>query len=478
MISTALLTSAICKTCLAGLTGKFVYDCYTGFGESKNAENKIVGAKELKKFCDPTGFILSEEVQLSSKYSKHHVAVVGPTSSGKTSRIVKYNVQYNDSASLICTDPSCDILAETCRPDARIYIFNPHDISKSEGFDPLSLCRDEMAVRSCMEIILLNGFKTDSGTQVSSDVEKWVKISAPILEIFAIYNYRHKKYTFSEMVIRLTSAPLLQEEMQRYMKQVLIGVKKGTNEPIYEERLDCKIVRVENSIEEEIRKSGDVDLIEELDAFMATTKHQEMTSSIQTTLNSALSIFKDKKVQALCKKKPLDITKFRKEKSILFIQIPERYASRYQAITSIYMQQLFDTLQDNPKGLDVFFVFDELCNIGYIPDFDKLLSTIRRYNMGILGLMQSITQLAKIYGDYQAKTILENFNTVCALAGLKESNSYFAEKVGVDTSDKISSSVMSSDSVRRLAEDELLIICKNKRGVVDKLLPFFEPISL
>lgn len=457
----------------------------------KQRNNEIMTSKELRQYSGDDGFIISQNVRLSSRFSKEHVMVFGPTGIGKTNHIVKHNIQHLKNCSIVCTDPSSDIYRDVHREDCKHFVFNPLKPETSIGYDPIQMCNTEYEVRNVMETLILNGFQT--GVSGNSDVEKWVKLSSPLLKMYAVYNYRYKKYNFTDMVTRVLTAPLKMECYVNEMVEVDEPSLKqtiGANGRMSMATTSKKTKRMEKvkkidtrSIEYEILKTKDESLVSELYALLRTIDSPETYSNIQLTLNSALALFKDSSIRKICSKPSFDFRRLRKEKSIVYIQIPEKLSRYFAPLTSILIQQLIDVSRDNPDGNDIYFVLDELCNIGLIPDLDKTLSTIRRYNMGILGCTQSINQLELIYGQAKTKVILENFNTCCAMSGLSETGEYFSKQLGMclkishnDT--EFYQNVMTSDEIRRLEQDKILIVCKNKRGVVDTLLPFFKVVQL
>lgn len=430
---------------LVGLLGSVIYA-----SASKNPDdNSITSHKELRDFKGSDGFLISKNVRLSSKFSNEHVFIAGPTGSGKTSRVAKHNVKNLKGCSIICTDPSCDIYMDVDRSDCEIYRFNPLDPNNSIGYNPLTSCKNTYEVRKIIDILLINGMKSES----DSESDKWVKMSAPILKAFAIYNYKFKKYNFSDMIMQILTRPI----------PMLVPHKPG-------------VVNT-NSIEYELVMSKDEEVINELKSFMKIQTAPETLACIQNTLNTSLQLFHDTNIKQICGKPSFDIRTFRKKQSILYIQVPESSSTYFSPIVSVLLQQIMDTCRDNPEGYPIRFVLDELCNIGIIPNFDSVLSTIRRYNMGLLGCTQCLAQMRDNYGQLKSEIILENFNTVCALSGLKTSGEYFSKILGLTDKkldDKlVKGEVITADELRRLKSNEILIISKNKRGVIDTMLEHF-----
>ena len=125
------------------------------------------------------------------------------------------------------------------------------------------------------------------------------------------------------------------------------------------------------------------------------------------------------------------------------------------------------------KGLQVYCLFDELCNIGYIPTLCKTLSTCRKRNISITGCIQSLTQLDRVYGEVQAKELRELFKTIVVMPGLKDSAEYISNILGVQEiikqNQRYTKPVLTADEIRRLDSDKCLLICHNQQPVIDYL---------
>ena len=93
-----------------------------------------------------------------------------------------------------------------------------------------------------------------------------------------------------------------------------------------------------------------------------------------------------------------------------------------------------DNREDHCLPRHVRFLLDEFPNIGMIPDFQILISTIRSRNIGCTLIYQSIAQLKSQYGDDWG-TILENCDSELVLGGGNnpESLEFFGKQLGKRT---------------------------------------------
>ena len=83
-------------------------------------------------------------------------------------------------------------------------------------------------------------------------------------------------------------------------------------------------------------------------------------------------------------------------------------------------------------------LLDEFANIGQIPNFEKLIATIRSREISACVILQNISQLKAIYKDNSA-TIIGNCDTLLFLgSGEEETQKNISSKVGKTTIDHVS----------------------------------------
>ena len=111
-----------------------------------------------------------------------------------------------------------------------------------------------------------------------------------------------------------------------------------------------------------------------------------------------------------------------KRKTALFVIISDTDAS-FNFIVSLMYSQLFNLLcdrADNDFGgrlpVHVRCILDEFPNIGLIPNFEKLIATIRSREISASVILQAQSQLKAIYKD-NMDTIIGNCDTTLFLGG-------------------------------------------------------------
>ena len=110
------------------------------------------------------------------------------------------------------------------------------------------------------------------------------------------------------------------------------------------------------------------------------------------------------------------------QKSALFVIISDTDAS-FNFIVALMYSQLFNLLcdrADNDFGgrlpVHVRCLLDEFANIGIIPNFEKLIATIRSREISACVILQAQSQLKAIYKD-NMDTIIGNMDTTLFLGG-------------------------------------------------------------
>lgn len=137
-------------------------------------------------------------------------------------------------------------------------------------------------------------------------------------------------------------------------------------------------------------------------------------SSLQTMM---ASIFTTGLRKQIAKKPCIDIESIGKEKTALFITCSAMNPALNTFVNIFYAQvfkTLFETAQKMPDyklPVRVSMLYDDFAVGGTVKDFDQYSSIIREANMDYCILIQSETQLIERYGDFGAKTILNNTDT-------------------------------------------------------------------
>jgi type IV secretion system protein VirD4 len=140
------------------------------------------------------------------------------------------------------------------------------------------------------------------------------------------------------------------------------------------------------------------------------------------------------------------------KKTALFIIISDTDTT-FNFVAALMYSQLFNLLcdhADNDCGgslkVPVRFLLDEFANIGQIPNFDKLIATIRSRNISACVILQTQSQLKTMYKD-AAETIIGNMDARLFLGGSEKTTlKDLSESLGKETIDLLNHSVSKGNS--------------------------------
>ena len=168
--------------------------------------------------------------------------------------------------------------------------------------------------------------------------------------------------------------------------------------------------------------------------------------SILISCGARLAPFDIKELRDLMAYDELDLDKVGDTKTALFLIMSDTDTT-FNFVIAILQSQLFNLLCD--KADDVYggrlpvhvrCILDEFANIGQIPNFDKLIATIRSREISASIILQSQSQLKTIYKD-AADTIVGNCDTTLFLGGKEKSTlKEISELLGKETIDSFNTS--------------------------------------
>lgn len=163
--------------------------------------------------------------------------------------------------------------------------------------------------------------------------------------------------------------------------------------------------------------------------------------SINVSLGLRMSAFNIPSIANICADDTIDLRELGSEKKVaLFVVTPDT-TTAYNFLAAVMFQQCFQILVDIadhrpdkrlPRHLR--FLLDEFPNIGMIPDFQILISTIRSRDIACTLIYQSLNQLKSQYKDDWA-TIYENCDSLIVLGagGNPENLEFFSKALGKAT---------------------------------------------
>jgi type IV secretion system protein VirD4 len=137
----------------------------------------------------------------------------------------------------------------------------------------------------------------------------------------------------------------------------------------------------------------------------------------------------------------MELDKLGDQKTVLFMIMSDTDGT-FNFILAIMQSQLFNLLCESADDIHggrlpihVRFILDEFANVGQIPQFEKLIATIRSREISASIILQSKSQLKAIYKD-NADTIEGNCDSLVFLGGKEKTTlKDLSEVLGKETID-------------------------------------------
>ena len=351
------------------------------------------------------------------KYARNkNILVIGGSGSGKTRFFCKPSLLQAHS-SYVCTDPKGTLLPEIGafleRKKYRIKCLNLINFRKSMKYNPLAYIRSEKDILKLVNALIMN----TKGEGEKSSEDFWVK--AERLYYSALIGYIWYEATEEEKnfitLLDLINASEAREDDETYQSPVdLLFSQLEEREP-------------DHFAVKQYRKFK-----------MAAGK---TLKSILISCGARLAPFDIKELRDLMEYDELELDTLGDQKTALFVILSDT-DSTFNFVAALMYSQLFNLLCDKADDfyggrlpVHVRLILDEFANIGQIPQFDKLIATIRSREISASIILQSQSQLKTIYKD-AADTIVGNCDSTLFLGGKEKSTlKEISELLGKETID-------------------------------------------
>ncbi|GAB0171765.1 type IV secretory system conjugative DNA transfer family protein [Lysinibacillus sp. CTST325] len=368
-------------------------------------------------FSQNTKILLDDKDAPFDVRRNKNVCVIGGSGSGKTRFFVKPNMlQMN--ASFVCTDPKGTIVNEIGMAlknvgKYKIKILNTVNFKKSMRYNPLKYVENEQDILKLVETIIAN----TSGSDGAEKQDFWVKAEKLLYQAY--------------LSLIIAKFPKEEQNLPTLMDLISYSTVKEDDEE-FKNPVDYLF----EALEEE---DSDHFAVKQYKAYKLAAG--KTAKSILISCATRLAPLNIPAVRDLLSKDELDLKTLgdKGRKTALFVIVPDTDAT-FNFIVAIMYSQLFNTLctiaDDKYKGslpTHVRFMLDEFANIGLIPNFEKLIATIRSRNISATIILQAYSQLKAIYKD-NSDTIIGNCDTSIFLGGKEKSTvKSLSEELGKET---------------------------------------------
>lgn len=399
-----------------------------------------------------------------------NVVAIGGSGSGKTRFVIKPNMlQMN--ASFVCTDPKGTIVNEIGMAlknigKYKIKILNTVNFSKSMRYNPLAYVENEQDILKLVETIIAN-----TGGQGGGDQDFWVKSEKLLYQ--------------SYLSLIISKFPKEEQNLGTLIDLLSYSTVREDDED-YKNPIDYLFEALE-------KEDSNHFAVKQYRAYKLAAG--KTAKSILISCATRLAPLNIPAVRDLLSKDELDLKTLgdKGRKTALFVIVPDTDAT-FNFIVAIMYSQLFNMLctiaDEKYKGslpTHVRFLLDEFANIGLIPNFEKLIATIRSRNISATIILQAMSQLKTIYKE-SADTIIGNCDTSIFLGGKEpETVKSLSEELGKETIDdynesktrsnndsfgqnysKLGRDLMTRDELLTMERDQCIVQIIGKRPFKDK----------
>ena len=353
------------------------------------------------------------------KYARNkNIVVIGGSGSGKTRFFVKPSVMQMN-CSMVITDPKGTLIEEcgkmlakgppkrdkdgnVIKDKSRKVVYEPYVIkvlntinfSKSLHYNPFAYIRSEKDILKLVTTIIVN--TKGEGEKASEDF--WVKA---------------EKLLYTALIAFIWYEGDEEEKNLNTLLDLLNESETREEDETYQNPVDMMFQELEE------RDPQHFAVRQYKKYKMAAGK---TAKSILISCGARLAPFDIAELREIMSYDEMELDKIGDRKTALFLIMSDTDTT-FNFVIAMLQSQLFNLLCDKADDeyggrlpVHVRVIADEFANIGQIPQFDKLIATIRSREISASIILQSQSQLKAMYKD-SADTILGNCDTTLFLGG-------------------------------------------------------------
>lgn len=337
-----------------------------------------------------------------------HCLMIGAAGIGKTANFLYPNIEYACACgmSFLTTDTKGDLYRNYAGIAKKYYgyevaVIDLRNPTRSDGDNMLHL------VNTYMDQYLAD----NNNLSAKAKAEKYAKITAKTIISSGggdAAGYGQNAFFYDAAEGILTAVILIIAEYCPKEKRHIVSVFK-----LIQDLMAPSKVKGKNQFQLLMAKLPDTHKAKWFAGAALNTAEQSMQSVLSTAL-SRLNTFLDSELeQILCFDTAIDAEKFCKQKTAVFLVMPEEDNTKY-FIISLILQQLYREIlvvaDENGGKLDnrIIFYWDEVGTIPKIESAEMMFSASRSRRLSIVPMIQSFAQLQKNYGKEGAEIIIDN----------------------------------------------------------------------
>jgi type IV secretion system protein VirD4 len=366
------------------------------------------------------------------KLTPHNTLISGPSGSGKSRAEVMPNCALAEG-SFVVTDPKGELWEFTSGEHHNPWRFAPREPDNSRCFNWIPLCTD---ARLC-DLLARAAMQTDR--QGGHGDQFWTLAEAQVCSALFAHAATLPLPTPATAYALLTQGP-----------RTLLGTFAGS------------------------RALG----ARQCAAMLGDLK-PEMLANMTLGVSNRLAWLKEPAVQRFTSAELTapDFTILAQTPTAVYWVLHEQDVALLQPLSSIFFTLLLEQLGRGKLETPILFLLDEFANLGVLPNFPTTISVARGRGIALVLGVQALSQLDGLYGHAGAETIRVNCATKIILHGLDYAGAAdISRALGEQTvqhqqrssdnrwsEQQVRRPLLTADEVRRIGEDELVVLVSNRR---------------
>lgn len=369
-----------------------------------------------------------------------HAMVIGTTGSGKTTTYVSPMIQIlselKNKPSLLISDPKGELyqlhskaLKERGYEVKILDLRNPYN---SVRWNPL-----ERAYEMYQEAIQIDekydGVKTDDESYIRLDKrdyqdEESLKSAIQVKKQTLLDEVYEDLNDVATVIcpIHSKSEPMWESGAKNFILAIMLAMLEDSEDSRLGMTKDkfnfFSVMKVATNTEndcEELQKyfEGRKPLSKAVSLAKQVLSSSDKTrASYLTTVFDKLSMFSDQSLCSLTSSNEIEFASMGEKPTALFLQIPDEKETRHTLASMVILQAYKELVRkaNQSEGLTlkkpVYFILDEFGNLPKIHKLEQMITVGRSRNIWMNLVVQSYSQLSKVYDDKSADIIKSNCN--------------------------------------------------------------------
>lgn len=406
-----------------------------------------------------------QKISLNDSYT--HAMIVSSTGGGKTTAYIMPNILElaRFGHSIVVTDPSGEIYKKTKgymeQNGYDIKTINPTDLASSSYFNPLARADNYTEISKVAQILVDVAFPSQGGNDAF-----WNNGAKQIIELVVkCLHLKSKKYcnliNLRHIIEQIGGSPEQREKVDRMMSKTL-----------------------------------DNQNFETYLAFVG--QDSRVFQSMLSTAKTALGWTSSPELGQITSIDTIEFEQLRKKSTILYVIVPEAELAFYSPLLNLLYSQLFKFAMVAKKEKEpynpIFFLLDEFANIGRLPSFETIITTIRKRECSISIVLQDLAQLEQVYNRQVATIISSNclsqlylggglsYETCKKLEGILGQATVEFSETGFSNQNQstpereryIGRALLTADEIRTLKRNRGLYLFGNQHPTILKIKPYYK----